>query len=160
MNKGERISRLVTDLVGEDVDPAKIDIVDHPYYRAYFQCWNEQRYYEAHDVIEQVWLNKDSDDDNFFKGLIQAAGAFVHLQKNFEHPTHAKHGRRLKPAVRLFLLAEENLAPYAPLHHSLDVAALVDLLRREREKVTASDFKTNPWSPASAPRLELLLREN
>ena len=25
MSKGERISRLVTELVGEDVDPAKID---------------------------------------------------------------------------------------------------------------------------------------
>ncbi|PYL37126.1 MAG: hypothetical protein DMF34_11545, partial [Verrucomicrobia bacterium] len=121
MSKGERISRLVTELVGEDVDPAKIDIASHPYYRAYFQCWNEQRYYEAHDVLEQLWLNTDTDDDDFFKGLIQAAGAFVHLQKNFEHPTHAKHSRRLKPAVRLFLLAEKNLAPYLPVRHALHV---------------------------------------
>jgi predicted metal-dependent hydrolase len=156
MNKGERISRLVAELVGQDVDPAKIDIVDHPYYRAYFQCWNEQCYYEAHDVLEQVWLNKDSDDDNFFKGLIQAAGAFVHLQKNFEHPTHAKHSRRLQPAVRLFQLAEKNLAPYAPTHHALDVAALLDLLQTEREKIVRSDFQKNPWTPENAPKLKLL----
>ncbi|MEY2439840.1 MAG: hypothetical protein QOI34_1225, partial [Verrucomicrobiota bacterium] len=93
MSKGERISRLVTQLVGGETDPSG-NIVSHPFYRAYFQCWNDQRYYEAHDVLEQVWLNQDSEDDGFFKGLIQAAGAFVHLQKNFEHPTHAKHGRR------------------------------------------------------------------
>jgi hypothetical protein len=155
MSKGERISRLVTELVGEDVDPTKIDIARHPYYRAYFQCWNEQRYYEAHDVLEQLWLNTDTDDDNFFKGLIQVAGAFVHLQKNFEHPTHAKHSRRLKPAVRLFLLAEKNLAPYSPVRHALDIAALLDLLRDEREKITRSDFQKNPWSPETAPRLEL-----
>ncbi len=155
MSKGERISRLVAELTGDDVDLAKTEVVNHPYYRAYFQCWNEQRYYEAHDVLEQVWLNKDSDDDNFFKGLIQAAGAFVHLQKNFEHPTHAKHGKRLKPAVRLFQLSEKNLAPYAPTRHGLNVAALLDLLRAEREKIECSDFQKNPWSPERAPTLEL-----
>ncbi len=155
MDKGERISRFVSDLAGDAADPAKIDIVDHPYYRAYFQCWNEQRYYEAHDVLEQVWLNKDSEDDNFFKGLIQTAGAFVHLQKNFEHPTHPKHGKRLRPAVRLFLLAEKNLAAFAPMRHGLDVTALVDLLRSEREKVIESDYKINPWSPTNAPTLLL-----
>ena len=149
MSKGERISRLVTELVGEDVDPAKIDIASHPYYRAYFQCWNEQRYYEAHDVLEQLWLNTDTVDDDFFKGLIQAAGAFVHLKKNFEHPTHVKHGRRLRPAVKLFELAEKSLAAFAPKHHALDVAALLDLLRTIREKIVASDFKINPWSPES-----------
>ena len=155
MDKGERISRFVSDLVGETADAAKIDIVDHPYYRAYFQCWNEQRYYEAHDVLEQVWLNRDSEDDLFFKGLIQAAGAFVHLKLNFEQPTHSKHGRRLKPAVRLFALAEKNLAMFAPKHHGLDVAALVDVLRRTREKIIASDYKINPWSSDTALKLKL-----
>ena len=37
----------------------------------------------------------------FFKGLIQVAGAFVHLQKQFLHPEHPKHRPRLRPAVRL-----------------------------------------------------------
>ena len=160
MNKGERISRFVSDLVGKGGDPETVAIVDHPYYRAYFKCWNEQRYYEAHDVLEQVWLNKNSDDDDFFKGLIQAAGAFVHLKLNFEQPTHPKHGARLKPAVRLFLLAEKNLSPFAPLRHGLDVSALLQLLRIEREKIESSEFARNPWSPESAPRLELSLRKN
>lgn len=155
MTKGERISRFVGDMVGEVADPDKIDIVEHPYYRAYFKCWNDQQYYEAHDVLEQVWLNKDSDDDNFFKGLIQAAGAFVHLKLNFEHPAHAKHGRRLKPAVRLFLLAEKNLAGFVPVRHGLDVSGLIDLLKAEREKIEGSDYKVNPWSPAHAPTLKL-----
>ena len=81
--------------------------VNHPFYRAFFVCWNEQRYYEAHDVLEQVWLNTNSDDDDFFKGLIQAAGAFVHLQK-ISNTQHTKHGRRLRPAVKLFELAEKT----------------------------------------------------
>ena len=159
MNKGERISQFVRDLEGDDANFSG-DVADHPFYRAYFRCWNDQLYYEAHDVLEHLWLKTDTADDNFFKGMIQAAGAFVHLQKNFEHPTHAKHGRRLRPAVKLFELAEKNLAAFAPKHHALDVAALVDLLRSIREKIVASDFKTNPWSPSRAPKLELSSRKN
>jgi predicted metal-dependent hydrolase len=155
MTKGERISRFVAELAAEQVDPNQANIAKHPFYRTFFQCWNQQRYYEAHDVLEQLWLNIDTNDDQFFKGLIQAAGAFVHLQKNFEHPTHAKHSRRLQPAARLFRLAERNLSIFAPKHHRLDVAAVCDLLRSYANQIVASDYKTNPWSPDTAPKLGL-----
>ncbi len=110
MNKGERISHFVRELGQEDVDLKTLPLDQHPFYRTFFRCWNERRYYEAHDVLEQLWLKTNSRDANYFKGLIQAAGAFVHLQKHFEQPAHPKHGRRLQPAVRLFQLAEKNLA--------------------------------------------------
>jgi len=83
MSKGERISRFVAELGAGDVDPNQSDIAKHPFYRAFFHCWNEQHYYEAHDVLEQLWLRTKSSDADYFKGLIQAAGAFVHLQKRF-----------------------------------------------------------------------------
>jgi Domain of unknown function (DUF309) len=154
MAKGERISKLVAEMIGGEA-VATTEIANHPFYRAYFQCWNQQRYYEAHDILEQLWLRMDSDDADFFKGLIQAAGAFVHLQKNFEHPSHPKHSRRLKPAVRLFQLAEANLTPYVPARHAFDVAGFLNLLRKEREKITRSNFEINPWSPETAPKLKL-----
>jgi hypothetical protein len=160
MNKGERISRFVRELGQEDVDLKTLPPDQHPFYHTFFHCWNERRYYEAHDVLEQLWLKTNSRDANYFKGLIQAAGAFVHLQKHFEQPAHPKHGRRLQPAVRLFQLAEKNLAAYAPVCHSLDVAALLGLLRTEREKIVQSDFRMNPWSPEHAPKLKLLPGKN
>ncbi len=155
MSKGERISRLVTELAGKEAGTSEVRIDDHPFYLAFFRCWNDQHYYEAHDVLEQLWLKTRSEDANFFKGLIQAAGAFVHLQKNFLHPSHPKHGRRLRPAVRLFLLAEKHLAPYAPGRHAFDVSGFLVILRDQREKITASEFEINPWSPKTAPRLTL-----
>ena len=155
MNKRERISQWLTDATGEEVKLEQAEVEKHPYYRAFFHCWNEQQYYEAHDVLEQLWLNSESPDADFFKGLIQAAGAFVHLQKHFEHPSHAKHSRRLPPAVRLFRLAQRNLASFAPRHHALDVAALCQLLSRYADEIVASDYTINPWSPETAPKLEL-----
>jgi predicted metal-dependent hydrolase len=153
-SKGERISHLVSQLQGDATSSAAI--LDNPFYLGFFQCWNEQRYYEAHDVLEQLWLKTKSEDANFFKGLIQAAGAFVHLQKQFQHPTHPKHGRRLSPAVRLFRLAEQNLEQFAPVRHGLDVAALRSKLCAHAEIIVASRYEVNPWSPETAPKLELL----
>jgi Domain of unknown function (DUF309) len=155
MNKRERISQRLAHATGQDVAAGPAGVATHPYYVAFFGCWNELRYYEAHDVLEQLWLNTDSSDADFFKGLIQAAGAFVHLQKRFEHPSHAKHSRRLPPAVRLFRLAEKNLASFAPVHHGLDVAAFCQLLRAYADEIVASDYTTNPWSPETAPKLQL-----
>jgi predicted metal-dependent hydrolase len=156
MNKRERISQWLAEATGEDADPEDRNLARHPYYVAFFRCWNEQRYYEAHDVLEQLWLKTDSGEANFFKGLIQAAGAFVHLRKRFEHPLHAKHSKRLPPAVRLFRLAEKNLASFAPRHQGLDVAALCQLLRSYADEILASDYTINPWSPETAPKLELI----
>jgi predicted metal-dependent hydrolase len=155
MNKGERISQWVADATGEDVNRDEAGVERHPYYRAFFRCWNEQQYYEAHDVLEQLWLKTKSSDSDFFKGLIQAAGAFVHLQKHFEHPSHAKHSRRLSPAVRLFRLAQKNLANFAPWHHGLEVTGLCQLLSRYADQIVASDCTINPWSPEAAPQLKL-----
>src|SRR5947208_16151757 len=100
MSKGERISRFVAELGAEDADPDKGDIAKHPFYRAFLHCWNERLYYEAHDVLEQLWLKTKSSHADYFKGLIQAAGAFVNLQKTVEHPSQQKHIKRLPPTVR------------------------------------------------------------
>jgi Domain of unknown function (DUF309) len=157
MSKGERISRFVESLATDEPKGSAGGIAAHPYYRAFFRCWNEQRYYEAHDVLEQVWLGKtiSSDDAQYFKGLIQAAGAFVHLQKQFEHPTHPKHGKRLAPAVRLFRLAEKNLAPFSPARHDLDIAQFREMLSRYCRAVVESDERQNPWAPETAPKVSL-----
>src|SRR3989442_12403561 len=116
MNKRERISQWLAEATGEDVNPDQADVERHPYYLAFFHCWNEKRYYEAHDVLEQLWLKTKSPDTDYFKGLIQAAGAFVHLQKRFEHPLHPKHTNPSSPAVLLFRLPQRHLPRFAREH--------------------------------------------
>jgi hypothetical protein len=157
MNKGERISQFVQELQTGEAESGSGLLADHPYYRAYFRCWNEQQYYEAHDVLEQVWLKSpiSAEDAQYFKGLIQAAGAFVHLQKHFEHPTHPKHGKRLGPAVRLFRLAEKNLAPFGAERHALDLTNFREMLSQYERKIAESDHKVNPWNPVTAPKVSL-----
>lgn len=156
MTKGERISRFVAALEGAAPQTETTNIANHPCYRGFFRCWNEQRYYEAHDVLEHLWLETTSEDWAYFKGLIQAAGAFVHLQKHFENPAHHKHSRRLGPAVRLFRLAEKNLTPFAPMRHAFDVSGLLRLLHKNADEIIDSKMRRNPWSPETAPSLALI----
>jgi hypothetical protein len=69
MNKRERISDFVRSL-----DSAPSEGSSQNYYAAYFQLWNTQKYYEAHDVLEQLWLGeKNAELARFYQALIQAA---------------------------------------------------------------------------------------
>src|SRR5205085_5048226 len=151
MNKRERISDFLRSL-----EPASPEASSQDYYAAFFQLWNAQEYYEAHDVLEQLWLvEKNAELARFYQALIQAAGAFVHLQKNFEHPSHAKHGRRLRPAARLFALALRNLENLPNEFHALDLERFRQTLAHYRDELRQSQFERNPWSPQNAPQLSL-----
>ena len=105
-------------------------------------------------MLEHLWLQNRDADYAFYKGLIQLAGAFVHLQKQFERPQHPKDRNRTHPAARLFHLAARNLAPYRPLHLRLDVERAWGLSTRMAEQIIATGY-ANPWSPGVAPLLTL-----
>ncbi len=126
-----------------------------PCYLAWFAHFNAGEYYEAHDALEVLWLRTRSADRDFFKGLIQIAGAFVHLRKQREHPSHAKHSTRLRPAARLFLSGKNHLARYSPVHLRLDVAAVCVLCDTLAHGIEHSGFTDNPWNPAKPPHIAL-----
>lgn len=130
-----------------------------PRYLGFFQRFNEQRYFEAHEVLESLWLDRRTGphqaNGKFLKGLIQVAGAFVHLQKQFERPDHPKDGRRMHPAVRLFNRAVANLESFQPRHLQLDVTALCGFCQECAETITDSGFRKNPWRPDASPTLLL-----
>jgi len=149
MKKAEKIEDLLRDLAPAH-STARLD----PCYQGYFTCFNTQRYYEAHDVLEHLWLQTRDGNHAFYKGLIQFAGAFVHLQKQFLRPHHPKDATRARPAVRLFQLAARNLAPYRPAHLDLDVERVWTLSTTLADQIKNSNF-SNPWTPDSAPILSL-----
>ena len=146
--KAERMDAFVRSLglEGEGFDPC---------YLAYFGCFNAGEYYEAHDVLEHLWLRERDANYAFYKGLIQLAGAFVHLKKQRARPDHPTDGRRLHPAVRLFRLAEQNLAPYRPRHLGLDLPEVLALIAHQVTTIEREGFTRNPWSPETAPQLRL-----
>ena len=116
------------------------------HYLGYFDCFNRQEFYEAHDVLEELWLagGKSASNYAFHKGLIQLAGAFVHLQKD-----------RLQPAVALFNLADNNLRQYPALHDGVDLTVVLGLIDDWRGRVGRDPSAPNPLRSGPPPRLAL-----
>jgi hypothetical protein len=135
-NKAERIARMVGESSAGGLNP---------FYAGYFECFNRGQFYEAHDILEQLWL-KDRHGANgaFYKGLIQLAGAFVHLQKD-----------RLRPSAALFKLAGANLAQYAGTHERLAMPAVLAMIEHWLALLERGDFKSNPIRSEPAPVLRL-----
>jgi len=122
-------------------------------YTGFFLCFNRQEYYEAHDVLEHLWLRETSPVAMFYKGLIQLSGAFVHLQKHYYRPHHYKFSGRLRPAGRLLMLARNNLRPFAPVELDLKVEEVMDLIDLQLAGIGEGSRQRNPWRPESAPLL-------
>jgi len=103
--KSAKIASLIQSLEGRNFDP---------HYLGFFECFNQQLFFEAHEVLEELWLaQRGQPPDLFYKGLIQLAGAFVHVQK-----------KRGQPAIALLKLARANLAQYPAVYQSLDISAI------------------------------------
>ncbi|MCW5554757.1 MAG: DUF309 domain-containing protein [Verrucomicrobiae bacterium] len=135
--KSGQIAQRIESFRGQDLDA---------HYLGFFDCFNRQLFYEAHDVLEELWLaDRRGLNGDFYKGLIQLAGAFVHLQKD-----------RLRPAGALFQLARCNLAKYGPVHERLAVPVVIELIDRWQRWLEASQFSTNPLNRRPGPGLRLL----
>jgi predicted metal-dependent hydrolase len=134
--KSGKIAALIDGCRGRDLDA---------HYLGYFECFNRGLFYEAHDVLEELWLaDRHGPNHSFYKGLIQLAGAFVHLQKN-----------RLRPSAALFKLALANLQKYPRVHERLDLARVILLSEEWLHELEAGQFAVNPLTDANAPKIEL-----
>jgi uncharacterized protein len=136
VSKNKRIAAMVEQFREEKLDP---------HYAGYFHCFNKQLFYEAHDVLENLWLkDKHGMNGNFYKGLIQLAGAFVHLQKD-----------RLRPSAALFKLARANFEKYPRVYEDLNLEAVCRLIEKWLADLERVHFNVNPLTDANAPRLDL-----
>jgi predicted metal-dependent hydrolase len=136
--KSARIAAMIESFRGQELDA---------HYLGYFDCFNRQLFYEAHDVLEDLWLqDKHGPNGAFYKGLIQLAGAFVHLQKD-----------RLRPAAALFKLAQANLGKYPPAHERLDVTTVNTLIQTWLGSLESAHFEKNPLTAGKTPELALEL---
>lgn len=80
--------------------------------------FNQQEFYDCHDLIEDLWLRESSDKQPFLQGIIQAAVAFFHYQQG-------KWG-----AARTMMKQSINkLAIYPSAHGGIDLGQFRSELR-------------------------------
>ena len=111
-------------------------------YVDFFDCFNRGHYFEAHEVLEGLWLTKRRHPDGpFYQSLIQVAGAFVHVQQ-----------QRPGPAAALLRRAQHHLSACPATHQGLAVTLVLDRIAGWLAQVEAAPG--GPWT-GDPPRLEL-----
>lgn len=82
----------------------------------YVELFNAGDYFEAHEVLEDLWVMTTGEERAFYKGLIMLAVGLLHAQRG---------NKRGAKGVLEGALA--HLADYPPLHGGLDRAEAVAL---------------------------------
>ena len=86
--------------------------------------FNEGAFFEAHDTLEDVWMDVRGESRLFFQGLIQLCIGYYHL--TCENFTGAQH---------LFGRGVSKLKVYEPGHAGVDLASLLTEVRKTQEAV-------------------------
>src|SRR5712671_4668804 len=86
-------------------------------YLEFFERFNRQEYFEAHEVLEGLWLETTDTKKDFYKGLIQTAAVLLKLKQG-------------KPdaAQRLARRALTHMERYLTECEGLNVTTVVSLL--------------------------------
>jgi len=97
--------------------------MDERFYRG-LEEFNNEAFFEAHEVLEDLWHEYRETDRTFIQGLIQIAAAFYHLQS-----------RNFKGAASQFKKGGDKLAHYLPMYRQVAVAKLLDDVRENLQRI-------------------------
>lgn len=79
------------------------------------ELFNSQKFYEAHEEWETIWLKEKGELRNFYQGLIILAGALHHVQKG-----------RLEPAKKALDKAIMKLSGYSKKKSKIKLELLLN----------------------------------
>jgi predicted metal-dependent hydrolase len=87
--------------------------MDNVAYRRGLELFNRGEFFDAHEVLEDVWRAAPEAEKKFLQGLIQVAVGLHHHSRG-----------NLAGGQSLLARAHKNLSVYPALHGGIDVAGL------------------------------------
>lgn len=85
------------------------------HYREGLRLFNEEEFFECHDVLEELWSETTGPQKKFIQGLIQASIALFHFgNENFGG------------AKKLYITARKNLDPYDDQFMGIELRAFLN----------------------------------
>jgi predicted metal-dependent hydrolase len=85
-----------------------------PRYRRYWRLFRQGSFWDAHEVLEDLWQETPPGERAFYQGLIQVAASLHHLQQGNMHG-----------ADKLARTAREHLEPFIPSHRGVQLESLL-----------------------------------
>jgi len=104
--------------------------------------FNQRRFFEAHDVWEELWIETSGQQRVFYQGLIQTAVAYYHAEN--QNPKGAAH---------LIHRAIEKLELFRPSAEGIDLEQLLPVLHEHAELFDAALLAGTITLPSDIPLL-------
>lgn len=78
------------------------------------RLFNEEEFFDCHDILEELWADCPGDEKKFLQGLIQTSVALFHFGNE-----------NLGGARKLYLTSRKYLEPYGDVYWGLDLKRLL-----------------------------------
>ena len=116
-----------------------------PEYLDGIRLFNAQRYFDAHEAWEEIWLRSSGDDKLFYQMLIQSAVGLHHYERG-----NSRGGRGMHKAVI------EKLSRLPAVYKSLDLVEFSRLFKGFFADLTENDNENAPPPDRARPGIRLL----
>jgi predicted metal-dependent hydrolase len=92
--------------------------------------FNNHRFFECHETLEEIWLEEHGEDRLFYQGLIQVAAGYLKWEQGV-----------LIGAIKLWQRGLEKLEGYPGVHLGVDLASLVAATRVNLNAVQVAEAR-------------------
>ncbi|TLZ44099.1 MAG: DUF309 domain-containing protein [Methanobacteriota archaeon] len=107
------------------------------------RLFNEEHFFEAHEVLEDVWRVERGEPRLFLQGLIQVCAAYHHFQNG-----------NLVGAITLLERGSDKMRPYPPMYLGIDAKDLIARFDADRRRIEAMQRAENSEVGLVFPRIE------
>jgi uncharacterized protein len=87
-------------------------------------CFNEQRYFEAHEALETAWRNEPGRIRELYQGILQLGVAYFHIRRG-----------NIRGALKSFDHGHNNLKLWEDRPLPIDLKGLLDQTRQAQEQL-------------------------
>jgi len=122
----------------EPEPPAGLDPVQEG-----IRLFNEEYFFEAHEVLEDLWKREHGKSKLFLQGLIQICAAYHHFQNG-----------NLIGAETLLERGAQKMRSYPPDYLGIDATKLLDHVDRDRKRIGKMQRGEEDDKSLEFPRIE------
>ena len=106
------------------------------------RLFNDRYFFEAHEVLEELWKQEHGESRLFLQGLIQLCAAFHHVQNG-----------NLVGAITLLERGAEKMRRYRPGYLGIDTASLLPHVDAVRASLVRQQQGDSPAGDIEFPRI-------
>jgi len=107
------------------------------------RLFNEEYFFEAHEVLEEVWRQEHGEPRLFLQGLIQICAAYHHFQNG-----------NLVGAITLLQRGADKMRHYPPRYFGIDASGLIAHIDGNRGRIEAIQRDDATDAKIDFPRIE------